>query len=164
MTMTLIRAALGILLLPGWMLFGSEVSSVSPQTALDMIKHPGTYLVDVRSIAEYCLIGHPVNAVSIPMTFWNEKIQSFEPNGNFVKDIQGRFKTSDVLIFICRSGGRSLRAAQEALNAGFSSVYSVREGFEGEKDENGYRTVGGWKNRGLPYTYDINPELAYNFR
>jgi len=159
-----IQLAAACLLFPTLILSGPGIQSLSPLEASEMSKTPGCYIVDVRSIAEYHLIGHPVDAVNIPLTFWNEKIQSFEPNGNFVKDIQGRFKTSDVLIFICRSGGRSLKAAEEAFQAGLAKVYSVREGFEGEKDENGYRTVGGWKNRGLPYTYDINPELAYNFR
>jgi len=105
-----------------------------------------------------------VDAFNIPLTFWDEKAQSFEPNGNFVQDIQERFQKSDSLIFICRSGGRSRRAAEEAFQAGFSKVYNVTEGFEGEKDENGHRTVGGWKNRGLPYTYDVNPKLAYRYR
>jgi rhodanese-related sulfurtransferase len=159
-----IRLAAAFLFFPGWILTGSEVPSISPLEALEMTKTAATYIVDVRSIAEYHLIGHPLDAVNIPLTFWSEKTQSFEPNENFVKDIRERFKTTDILIFICRSGGRSLRAAEEALQAGFSNVYSVKEGFEGEKDDKGYRTVGGWKNRGLPYTYEINPNLAYRFR
>jgi rhodanese-related sulfurtransferase len=159
--MTRIEAAAAVLLLAGWMLLGGEVSTVSPPQASDMLKNPSTYLVDVRSIAEYYLVGHPVQAFNIPLTFWSETRQSFEPNENFVPDLLERFKTSDVLIFICRSGGRSLKAAEEAQKAGFKEVYSVDEGFEGEKDEKGLRTVGGWKNRGLPYTYEINPDLTY---
>jgi len=159
-----IHIAAACFLFPAFLLGCPEIQSLSPSEASEMLKSPGCYLVDVRSIAEYCLVGHPVLAYCIPLTFWKERDQSFEPNGNFVRDVQGRFKTSDTLIFICRSGGRSLRAAQEALNAGFSSVYNIREGFEGEKDENGHRTVGGWKNSGLPYTYEVNPDLAYIFR
>ena len=45
--------------------------------------------------------------------------------------------------------------------AGFLNSYSVNEGFEGEKDEQGYRTLGGWKNK-LPYTYDTNTKLEYH--
>ena len=163
-TMGWISLAAAFLFLPGWFPSVQEVPSISPPEALEMTKTAGTYLVDVRSIAEYCLIGHPLDAVNIPLTFWNEKTQSLEPNDNFIKDIQERFKTTDVLIFICRSGGRSLKAAEEAFQAGFSKVYSVKEGFEGEKDANGLRTLGGWKNKGLPYTYEINPNLVYHFR
>ena len=156
--------AAALFLLPGSVPRNPEIQIISPLAASEMTKNPGTYIVDVRSIAEYYLVGHPVDAVNIPLTFWNEKAQSFESNGNFIKDIQERFKASDVLIFICRSGGRSLKAAGDVFQAGFPNVYSVNEGFEGEKDENGHRTVGGWKNKGLPYTYDINPNLSYHFR
>jgi rhodanese-related sulfurtransferase len=106
-------------------------------------------------------VGHPVPAHSIPLTFWNEMRQDFELNGNFIRDVQDRFQKSDILIFICRSGGRSRRAAEEAFKAGFAEVYNLDEGFEGEKDANGQRTIGGWRNRGLPWTYDINPDLIY---
>jgi len=162
--MNAIRLAAGLVLLAAGVLSAQDIPSLSPGEALEMAKNPGTYLIDVRSIAEYVLIGHSVDAFNIPLTFWDEKAQSFEPNGNFVQDIQERFQKSDSLIFICRSGGRSRRAAEEAFQAGFSKVYNVTEGFEGEKDENGHRTVGGWKNRGLPYTYDVNPKLAYRYR
>jgi rhodanese-related sulfurtransferase len=162
--MKAISLAAALVLLPGWILSAQDIPALSPGEALEMAKNPGTYIIDVRSIAEYVLIGHPTDAFSIPLTFWNEKTQTFEKNGNFVQDIQERFRKSDALVFICRSGGRSLRAAGDAFQAGFAKVYSVNEGFEGEKDENGHRTVGGWKNRGLPYTHDVNPSLAYHYR
>ena len=44
---------------------------------------------------------------------------------------------------------RSVAAATAATEAGFTS-YNVLEGFEGEPDRYGERTVNGWKNRGLP--------------
>ncbi len=150
-----------VLMLPARMLPGGEVTNITPQKAYELLKNPATYLVDVRSIAEYYLVGHPVQAFSIPLTFWNEARQTFELNESFVPDLQERFQKTDVLVFICRSGGRSRKAAEEAMKAGFSEVYNVDEGFEGEKDEKGLRTVGGWKNRGLPYTYEIDPDLIY---
>jgi rhodanese-related sulfurtransferase len=162
--MRAICLAATLCLLPGCFLGAQDVGTLSPGEALEMSKNPGTHIIDVRSIAEYVLIGHPADAFNIPLTFWNEKIQTFELNEDFVQDIQDRFPKTDTLIFICRSGGRSQKAAGEAFQAGFPKVYSVTEGFEGEKDENGHRTVGGWKNRGLPYTYDVNPSLAYRYR
>jgi rhodanese-related sulfurtransferase len=53
------------------------------------------------------------------------------------------------LVFLCRSGQRSIAAAIAASQAGFTA-YNVLEGFEGEPDRYGERTVNGWKNRGLP--------------
>jgi len=159
--MTRFKTTAALVLWTALTVSGSEVSTVSPTQAFEKLKTPGTYLVDVRSIAEYYLVGHPVQAYSIPLTFWNEGLQDLERNENFVRDLQARFRTTDVLVFICRSGGRSRKAAEEAQKAGFAEVYSVDEGFEGEKDEKGLRTVGGWRNRGLPSTYDINPDLIY---
>jgi rhodanese-related sulfurtransferase len=151
-------------LLPAMILGAADIQSLTPAEAAEMAKSPGCYIVDVRSIAEYRLIGHPVSAHCVPITFWNERRQSFEPNPDFIRDIEERFKTSDVLIFICRSGGRSQRAAEQAFRAGFPKVFNIKEGFEGQPDERGYRTVGGWKNSGLPYTYEVNPDQAYRFR
>ena len=48
-----------------------------------------------------------------------------------------------------------------AIDSGFLKVFNVKEGIEGKKDENGYRTIEGWKNRGLPYTYKLKAELVY---
>ena len=143
---------------------GQDVPGLGPNEAFERLKAPGAVLVDVRSVAEYVLVGHPTTAHNVPSTFWSESQAGFEPNPGFIDDLKARFKASDILIFICRSGGRSRRAAEAAREAGFPNVFNVLEGFEGEKDEEGRRTVGGWKNRGLPWTYDVDPKLAYAFR
>lgn len=142
-------------------IFSEEVQEITPQQAFQMVKKENTYLIDVRSIAEYVFIGHPEMAYNVPLSFWNEMDQAFVPNQNFVEDIKKRFNPEDKLIFICRSGGRSMRAAQLMNDAGYTSVINVNEGFEGRIDENGYRTLGGWKNRNLPYVYDQKEELRY---
>jgi len=140
----------------------AEIQHISPKTAYEMTKNPATYLVDVRSIAEYYLVGHPETAINIPFTFWSETEQKFIPNKNFAEDIKLRFKSDDVLVFICRSGGRSVIAAQATLSAGFTNVFNVTEGFEGKPDANGYRSIGGWKNSGLPYTFAIDSARIYH--
>ena len=84
---------------------------------------------DVRSIAEYVFVGHPRMAYNIPLRFWNEELQDFESNETFIEDVKSRFKKDNRLIFLCRSGGRSLRAAKMARNAGFTSVFNVSLGF-----------------------------------
>ena len=53
-------------------------------------------------------------------------------------------------MFLCRSGVRSIAAAEAATAAGFTS-YNVLEGFEGEPDAYGDRVLNGWKNRHLPW-------------
>jgi rhodanese-related sulfurtransferase len=140
---------------------GQEIENVGPAQALELTQNPSTFLVDVRSVAEYALVGHPVMAFNVPLSFWSETEATFVPNDDFVRDLQSRFKPEDVLVFICRGGGRSLRAAQAARQAGFAKVVNVTEGFEGKRDADGHFTVGGWKPAGLPYTYEIDPKLAY---
>ena len=150
-----------VMMLLSAVIHAQEVKNINSQTAFDLTQQPATYLVDVRSVAEYVLVGHPTMAVNIPLSFWDEQRSNFTTNERFLQDLKGRFKPEDTLIFICRSGGRSLRAAQSALNAGYTKVHNLAEGFEGPSDEKGYRTKGGWKNIGLPYTYEVNAKLAY---
>jgi len=140
---------------------GQEVESLDPARAFGRLKTPSTFLVDVRSVAEYVLVGHPEAACLVPMTFWNESRAAFEPNENFIDDLKARFKPDDTLIFICRSGKRSLQAAEAARKAGFHKTAHVDQGFEGELDAAGRRTIGGWKNSRLPWTYQIDPKLTY---
>jgi rhodanese-related sulfurtransferase len=143
---------------------GQEIRSVAPKDALGLLKDPSAHLVDVRSVAEYVLVGHPVQAHNIPLAFWLDTSAGFERNERFIDDLKSRFAPADTLIFICRSGGRSLRAAEAARAAGFANVVNVTEGFEGELDASGRRTIGGWKNAGLPWTYEVDPQLAYGSR
>lgn len=162
-----IKRTIGLAYLVGSLLLviswaaAQPVPEITPREAYEMTRNPAVRLVDVRSIAEYYFVGHPETAANVPLTFWDEKKQALVDNERFIEDIKTRFRSQDILVFICRSGGRSLKAAQAAQGAGFSKVYSIKEGFEGEKDGQGHRTVGGWKNSGLPYTYDIKEELIY---
>ncbi len=141
---------------------GQDIETVSPRQAFERLQAPGTFLVDVRSVAEFVLVGHPPMAWNVPLAFWSETEAGFTvPNSDFIKDLKARFKPEDTLIFICRAGGRSLRAAGAAREAGFPKVVNVGEGFEGGIDDKGLRTVGGWRNSGLPFTYALEPQKAY---
>jgi len=158
--MTRFKTTAALVLWTALTVSGSEVSTVSPTQAFEKLKTPGTYLVDVRSIAEYYLVGHPVQAYSIPLTFWNEGLQDLERNENFVRDLQARFRTTDVLVFICRSGGRSRKAAEEAQKAGFAEVYSVDEGFEGRRTRKGCgQSAAGGTGACLDLRYQPGPHL-----
>src|SRR5512136_1877039 len=89
-----------------------DIPEITPREAYDMIfKNPLVRLVDVRSIAEYYFIGHPETAANVPLTFWDEKAQTLGENGHFVEDIKACYKPEETLVFICRSDGRSLKAA-----------------------------------------------------
>ncbi|AVI61556.1 rhodanese-like domain-containing protein [Halomonas sp. GFAJ-1] len=70
------------------------------------------------------------------------------------------------IIVMCRSGAtRSAPAADAIAEMGFSEVYSVSDGFEGgtlsEGDSKGVRARDGWRNSGLPWSYEIDPDVAW---
>ena len=131
---------------------------LTPQQAWNLLQEdPQAVLVDIRSAMEYLFVGHPKGAVHIP---WIDEPE-WTINPHFVTDIRklllgGIICTPDQscapIILICRSGKRSLEAGKKLLEAGFSQVLHVDEGFEGELDEEHHRsTRGGWRFRGLPW-------------
>ncbi len=72
----------------------------------------------------------------------------------------------DPIIVMCRSGStRSAPGADVITEMGFNKVYSVTDGFEGSKleegDSKGVRAVNGWRNAGLPWSYEIDPDVAW---
>ena len=70
-------------------------------------------------------------------------------------------------MIMCRSGARSAVSVNKLAKAGFKNVYNITDGFEGDKLKvpgsynNGKRLVNGWKNSGAPWTYKLDPKLAY---
>ena len=135
-----------------------DLIHISPQEAADIIhSEPNLIFVDVRSEMEFLFIGHPVGSVNIP---WIEE-PDWEINPHFVRDIRrlilgGVICTEDSqcapIILICRSGKRSAEAGQVLIDKGFSRVYNVNTGFEGDLNDHHQRsTLGGWRFDGLPW-------------
>ncbi len=109
------------------------------------ISQPDTYLIDVRTRAEYQLIGHACykkdgmtsQAYNFPVKFWTGKVGKKSKYGkalnkNFVKEIMKKFKKSDTLLIYCRSGDRSVIASDLLTKAGYKHVYNIKYGFEGK--------------------------------
>jgi rhodanese-related sulfurtransferase len=127
-------------------------------------------IIDVRTPEEYLFIGHAEMAWNIPLAEqlykWDAEKAQFpmHPLPDFVDRVKQLARPDDVLLVMCRSGGRSAMAVNLLAKAGFKNVYNITDGVEGDvvKDPNsvfnGQRLVNGWKNSGLPWTYDINPD------
>ncbi len=132
------------------------VEDVAPQRVWQALsEQPDAQLVDVRTDAEWAYVGVP-DLSPIGKRVLLVQWQSFPtgaPNGAFVAELEAAGLTAEQPIyFICRSGARSLYAAERAEQAGFRTVYNVADGFEGPPDAQGHRgRVAGWKTDGLPW-------------
>jgi rhodanese-related sulfurtransferase len=69
------------------------------------------------------------------------------------------------VVLMCRSGSRSAKAANLLADMGYKNVYSLVDGFEGDKlkegPNKGKRLANGWKNSNLAWSYKIDPEQLY---
>ena len=109
----------------------------------------GAKLVDVRSRAELDFVGRVPGSVEIE---W-KSYPGMRPNPQFVDQLKQQVPADAVVMFLCRSGGRSHETAAAAAQAGYRDAYNVLEGFEGDRDAGGHRnTTGGWRKRGLPWS------------
>lgn len=142
-------------------------------------QHAGKVLfVDVRTPEEQLFVGVP-DGIDGTTPFgimnyskWNENKQTYfrGPNPDFLGQFEmwamdkGIEKT-DPIVLICRSGDRSALSADLLARNGYTNVWSVVDGFEGDmaKDgpNKGRRAVNGWKNAGLPWSYDLDRKRVF---
>lgn len=115
---------------------------------------PEAVLVDVRTAAEWTFVGVPDLSVlgrEVVRVEWNRGDGTH--NDGFVDDLRdaGIGAGDRPVIFLCRSGSRSIGSAEAATAAGIAPSYNVLDGFEGNPDEHGHRGATGWKAVGLPW-------------
>jgi rhodanese-related sulfurtransferase len=126
-------------------------------------------ILDVRTPEEYMFVGHADMAWNIPVAAqlyqWDAENRKFPMRllPDFVSRVKQVAKPDDTLLVMCRSGGRSAMAVNQLAAAGFRNVYNITDGMEGDPVTepgsvfHGQRLVNGWKNSGLPWTYDVDP-------
>jgi rhodanese-related sulfurtransferase len=130
-------------------------------------------LIDVRTREEAMYLGMPTTAdalipfMNIDARVWDPKRKAFrlvmndefEARLNELLHRKGLDADAKILL-LCRSGKRSARAAKFLNQLGYSNVYTVVDGYEGDMAKSGEvkgrRAVNGWKNAGLPWTYDLD--------
>ncbi|MCC6916548.1 rhodanese-like domain-containing protein [Nitrosomonas sp.] len=109
---------------------------------------PEARIVDVRCRAELDWVGRVPGAIEVELLTY----PGMQPNPGFLDQLTSRITDNDVLLFICRSGGRSDQAATIMSQNGFTNCYNILEGFEGDRDENGHRgQQSGWQAARLPW-------------
>ncbi len=128
------------------MTYAGELSPTEAHSLL--LEKPNAVLVDCRTQAEWSFVGVPdvPGTRLVEWTSW----PSGALNNNFVLSATEGLDADQPIAVICRSGGRSAAAGTALAAAGFTQVFNVLEGFEGDVDMNGHRT-GGWKGAGLPW-------------
>ena len=105
-------------------------------------------IVDVRSRFENEYIGRISGSSLVSWKHW----PSGETNPNFLQELAAVCSTSDVVLFLCRSGVRSHATAKVAAAAGYAKALNILEGFEGDLDHHNQRgNIGGWRRAGLPW-------------
>jgi len=134
--------------------------------------------LDVRTPAELNYLGvATVMDANVPTdtmdgTTWDDKKNRYRRahNDNFVADVATRLKAkglkkTNTVILMCRSGDRSAKAVNLLAKEGYTKVYTVVDGFEGDKAKSGKnkgkRVVNGWKNSSLPWTYSMEKDNMY---
>lgn len=105
-------------------------------------------LVDVRTGAEQDFVGRVPGAIEIPL----KNYPGMTPNSDFLAQVKSAVKPDQAVVFLCRSGVRSVAAAQMLTAEGYARAMNILEGFEGDKNELGHRRVNGWKMAGLPWS------------
>lgn len=131
---------------------------LTPQQAWDLLADdPRALLVDVRTQGEWQTIGVP-DAGDLPgevraaFVEWVDGLG--RPNPAFLDELValGVGPGSDrPVVFLCRSGVRSVAAAVTATAAGIGPAYNVLTGFEGDIGPDGQRGHVGWRADGLPW-------------
>ena len=109
---------------------------------------PGAKLVDVRTRAEWDWVGRIPGAIEIEWISY----PSNQPNNDFLSQLKRQVDSESLVMFLCRSGMRSQKAACLATEAGYAECFNILEGFEGDVDASGQRgKIGGWRKAGLPW-------------
>ena len=104
-------------------------------------------LVDVRTDAERAWVGFVPDAVPLALKQW----PGMALNPEFDAGLKSAVPAGKKVVFLCRSGVRSIAAAKRATELGLEA-YNILEGFEGDPNGQAHRgQTGGWRFHDLPW-------------
>lgn len=120
---------------------------VSAELAWQWLQAGEAVLVDVRTDAEREWVGKVPGAIAVAWKQW----PGMAANASFDEQLRAAVPEGKKVVLLCRSGVRSVAAAQRATGLGIEA-YNILEGFEGDVNAGGQRgQLGGWRKRGLPW-------------
>ncbi|OBA80515.1 sulfurtransferase [Mycobacterium sp. 1164966.3] len=136
----------------------SYAGDITPEQAWKLLSdNPDAVLVDVRTDAEWRFVGVPdLSSLGREVVFIEWNSSNGQRNENFLTELRDRIPSATSgeerpVVFLCRSGNRSIGAAELATEAGLTPAYNVLDGFEGQLDADGHRGGTGWRAIGLPW-------------
>lgn len=142
----------------GW--FNEYAGDATAEEAYGLLlENPKAQIVDVRTKPEWSFVGVPdlsATGKDVVLAEW-QRYPAMEVVQDFVAQLERELVRrgvgkEDPVLFLCRSGARSLAAAQAMMAAGWRGVRNISGGFEGPADADRHRGhVDGWKAAGLPW-------------
>ena len=135
------------------------IKTVTPKEAKELIDAKGYRYVDVRSEWEFEQ-GHPEGAVNIPILHMSPG-SGPEPNARFLDVVEANFDKDARIVVGCKSGGRSHRAAEKLVAAGFTDIVNMDGGFSGRYDQLNQLVQPGWTQEELPVSDETGDGVSY---
>ncbi|GAA5157764.1 rhodanese-like domain-containing protein [Viridibacterium curvum] len=124
---------------------------ISPQDAWTLFSNGHAVLLDVRTAEERKFVGYVPDSLHVAWATGT----SMTRNPRFVREVEAKLGKDRVVLLLCRSGKRSVDAAEALTKAGYTQAFNVLEGFEGDLDAQQRRgALGGWRHHGLPWLQD----------
>jgi rhodanese-related sulfurtransferase len=117
---------------------------ITPHQAWALLSSGAAELVDVRTIKELEMTGYVPGSRHVE---WNHG--NTLHNTDFIPELSRIAGKETIVLFICRSGKRSVAAAKEATILGYDNAFNVLEGIEGKGNPGN-----GWLRLDLPVIHD----------
>ncbi|WP_312528840.1 rhodanese-like domain-containing protein [Comamonas sp.] len=123
---------------------------IGARLAWHWVQNQQAVLVDVRTDAERAWVGQVPGAVAIAWKQWPDMAMNPDFDAQLLALAQRA--PGAKIVLLCRSGVRSVAAAQRASQLGLDA-YNILQGFEGDANAQGQRgQLGGWRYQGLPWS------------
>lgn len=135
-----------------------SVHRVSPEEAKSLMQNEGYVYLDVRSIPEF-EAGHPAGAYNIPIAHMSPR--GMRPNEGFLVEVARAFPKDAKLVLGCKTGGRSMRAAEAMIQVGYENIVEQRAGFAGARNSFGQMQEAGWQQAGLDVATEAEAGRSY---
>ncbi len=139
-----------------------NVIEIEPIDSWDLLKKSeNSVLIDVRTIPEFSFVGTVSldklnkDVLLIPWRVYPDMKIDEKFNIKLTHILKGKFPNQEngniALLFICRSGARSLEAASSMSKLNYK-CYNVKNGFEGDLNKDSQRgKLNGWKANNLAW-------------